>query len=165
MNLYSLAYSLLSGQCGNVNAARVDGAAVNATFSRTMALAVDGEGLIYVADWRPHNALRLVNPVTGWTQTLAGTGAEAQADGAALTAASFDLPLAVAVNSARGVAYVVDGNGNNWNSVRVLTLGYSVPPGPSAPPACLPGCRCCPRPSWPATWVVCSPLHCLANGE
>jgi streptogramin lyase len=78
------------------------------SFSSPLGVAVDSSGNVYVADYE-NNLIRKITSA-GVTSTLAGSGAGGADDGLD-TAATFNLPEAVAVDAA-GNVYVAD-NGNN----------------------------------------------------
>lgn len=78
------------------------------SFSSPMGVTVDSSGNVYVADYES-NIIRKITSA-GVATTLAGSGA-AGADDGLDTAATFNLPEAVAVDAA-GNVYVAD-NGNN----------------------------------------------------
>ncbi|MFL6248156.1 MAG: hypothetical protein ACJ74H_19180 [Thermoanaerobaculia bacterium] len=91
-----------------------DGTGAQAHFNSPYGLAVDSQGLIYVADSLNHR-IRRVDP-SGAVTTFAGSGSADDDDGVG-TAADFDTPLGVAVDAARNV-YVAD-SGNN--AIRKIT--------------------------------------------
>jgi streptogramin lyase len=78
------------------------------SFNSPLGVAVDGTGNIYVADYE-NNLVRKITQA-GVVSTLAGSGAKGADDGLD-TAATFNLPQALAVDAA-GNVYVVD-NGND----------------------------------------------------
>ncbi|MDO3628689.1 NHL repeat-containing protein [Mucilaginibacter sp. BT774] len=78
------------------------------TFNSPLGVAVDGSGNVYVADYE-NNLIRKVTQA-GIVRTLAGSGAKGADDGLD-TAATFNLPEAVAVDGT-GNVYVAD-NGND----------------------------------------------------
>ena len=78
------------------------------TFNSPLGVAVDGSGNVYVADYE-NNLIRKITQA-GIVSTLAGSGAKGADDGLD-TAATFNLPEAVAVDAA-GNVYVAD-NGND----------------------------------------------------
>lgn len=81
-----------------------DGAGAAASFYFPSGVALDGGGNVYVADYY-NNKIRKISP-GGVVTTLAGSGAQGSADGTG-TAATFDYPEAVALDSA-GNVYVAD---------------------------------------------------------
>ena len=83
-----------------------DGTGTAASFFFPNGVASDGVGNLYVAD-SANNKIRKITP-TGEVSTLAGTGARGRDDGPG-TAASFNYPQGVAVDSA-GNVYVADMN-------------------------------------------------------
>lgn len=78
------------------------------SFNSPLGVAVDGGGSVYVADYE-NNQIRKIAQ-TGVVSTLAGSGAKGSDDGLD-TAATFNLPEALAVDAA-GNVYVAD-NGND----------------------------------------------------
>ena len=81
-----------------------DGEGASASFNTPSALAVDGEGNLYVAD-TANNRIRKVTP-EGKVSTLAGDGTAGFADGQAARA-QFNAPVGVAVDK-DGNVYVAD---------------------------------------------------------
>ena len=108
----------LAGHAGEAGSS--DGAAEQARFHSPYGVAVDDDGNVYVADTSNHT-IRKIAP-DGVVSTLAGAQGEAgQVDGA-LSNARFNVPTAVAVDSARNV-YVAD-YGNH--AVREITADGAV---------------------------------------
>ena len=134
MDTTTYALTVLAGSCFNSNGV-TNGVGTAATFS-VPSLAVDAGGGIWVADWRPSNALRYVT-YTGVVTTVVGpagpggSGPANTVDGPTATA-QFNLPVAVAVNSAAGLVFVCDSDGNHYNNIRVVALGAGMAPDGSA---------------------------------
>jgi sugar lactone lactonase YvrE len=81
-----------------------DGAGAQARFADPYALALDGNGVAYIADAGDNNRIRRLHP-DGRVDTLAGTG-EGWRDGPALQA-QFNTPSGIALDAA-GNVYVAD---------------------------------------------------------
>ena len=81
-----------------------DGNAATASFGFPMALAVDANGNVYVADYY-YDLIRKVTP-NGDVTTIAGTGTYGSADGTG-TLASFNHPQGIAIDKA-GILYIAD---------------------------------------------------------
>jgi sugar lactone lactonase YvrE len=81
-----------------------DGSATTASFGFPMALAVDANGNVYVADYY-YDLIRKVTP-NGDVTTIAGTGTYGSADGTG-TLASFNHPQGIAIDKA-GILYIAD---------------------------------------------------------
>src|SRR5208283_2659603 len=95
-----------------------DGTGSDARFDSPSAVAVDGAGNIYVADTL-NNTLRMVT-ASGVVSTLAGTpGSSGSADGMG-SAAQFQGPQGVAIDSA-GNLYVADTNNHTIRKVVLAT--------------------------------------------
>jgi DNA-binding beta-propeller fold protein YncE len=94
---------------------RADGAALRAQFNfpRTLAISPNG-GAIYVAD-RDNNRIRMIRD--GQVTTVAGSGVQGYADGAALRA-QFNLPTGVAISPNGGAIYVTDRDNNRIRMIR-----------------------------------------------
>lgn len=92
---WTLGHFAGSGATGNT-----DGPSNTASFRTPKGMAMDAAGNLYVADAAAHR-IRKITPA-GVVSTIAGTGARGMRDGHALTEATFNHPLNVAV----------DGNGN-----------------------------------------------------
>lgn len=86
-----------------------DGPGASARFSLPVAVAVDGAGTVYVADYS-NNTIRKITPA-GNVSTLAGTAGTRGATNGTSAAASFNGPIALAVDGA-GNVYVAD-SGNH----------------------------------------------------
>lgn len=92
-----------------------DGAGGSAQFDAPRGVAVDREGNLYIADTR-NNSIRKITPA-GVVTTLAGSaGSEGRTDGSG-TAARFNEPFGIAVDS-NGTIYVAD---NSNNAIRKIT--------------------------------------------
>jgi len=111
----------------------LDGPVAAARYRSPAGLVVDSAGDLLVADTRNHT-IRRITP-DGEVTTLAGAeGVPGSADGAGAEA-RFNLPAALALDSATGLVYVAD-SGNN--AVRAVTPGgevstLAVPAGLSRP--------------------------------
>ena len=90
-----------------------DGTGTEAQFDRPDGVAVDSAGNVYVAD-RWNDRIRKITP-SGVVSTLAGSGVGGFADGTG-TAAQFDRPYGVAVDSA-GNVYVADRDNNRIRKI------------------------------------------------
>jgi sugar lactone lactonase YvrE len=123
---------------GNGTSSSVDGVGTAATVNKPSGIAVDGNGVLYLADTNGHRIRRLVKSGSTWTvTTIAGSGtASVKASGIAAadgvgTSSTFNTPNGIAVNAAGTNIYVAD-TGNHM--IRRITLtGGSVPSGPSTP--------------------------------
>jgi sugar lactone lactonase YvrE len=89
---------------GSNSGGETDGSATVARFKSPRGVAVDGNGLVYVADG-DNNKIRRIT-TAGVVSTFAGSGATGGSDGS-VTAASFNRPRSVAVDSS-GNVYVTD---------------------------------------------------------
>lgn len=85
-----------------------DGQGDEAKFSEPVDLAIDGDGILYVAD-RANNRIRRITPA-GKVTTLAGSGSIGYLDGEGKSA-RFDGPEGVAIDK-RGILYVADTDNN-----------------------------------------------------
>lgn len=88
-----------------------DGDAETAKFRRPSRMAIGPDGFYYLAD-QQNNAIRRINPATGFTETIAGDGIAGYVDSGDSTDANFSTPrfnnplgIAVAEN---GTIYVAD---------------------------------------------------------
>ena len=102
-------------------AGSTDGTGSAALFNAPSGLAVDSSGTIYVAD-SLNNTIRKITS-TGVVTTFAGSaGVTGSADGTG-SAAQFNLPRGVALDSAHNVLYVVDGQNH---TIRKITIPGAV---------------------------------------
>ncbi len=117
VNIASGAVTTLAGQTGIYRS--TDGVGPGASFCQPTGLAIDPAGAnLYVSDACGYVIRKIALPSAAVT-TVAGSGAQGQADGAALSA-SFDAlsGLAVDPHAAAPLLYIADGN-----KIRALTLG------------------------------------------
>jgi sugar lactone lactonase YvrE len=99
---------------GSGTAGAADGTGTAASFNDPIGVAVDASGNVYVGD-KSNNEIRRIEP-TGVVTTLAGSGAASSANGTG-TAASFNLPAEVAVDTSGNVYVAEEGN----NQIRKIT--------------------------------------------
>ena len=105
--------STVAGTAGVVGSSNGSGAA--ASFKSPLGLAADGSGNVYVAD-QGNNTVREVTPA-GLVSTLAGLAAVTGSGDGNGAAASFNLPIGVAVD-AKGNVYVADSANS---TIRLIT--------------------------------------------
>ena len=101
-----------------------DGPASDAQFDGPIALAVDPQGNVVVADWNNDRIRRI--DVTGYVTTLAGNGqgsGEADGTGGANGTAEFAGPRGVSIDAACNLYVADDGN----NRIRKITFGTPPP--------------------------------------
>ncbi|HEY6454242.1 MAG TPA: immunoglobulin domain-containing protein [Steroidobacteraceae bacterium] len=91
-----------------------DGTGTAALFNSPQAVAVDGNGNVYVAD-TGNDAVRMITPA-GVVTTLAGNGFGGSSDGSG-SAAQFNTPEGIAVNSTGTLIYVADKNNSTIRTV------------------------------------------------
>jgi sugar lactone lactonase YvrE len=106
-----------------------DGGPDSAKFRRPSRMALGPDGLIYVAD-QLNNAIRRLNPATGFVETLAGDGLPGYVDSGDSDKPGFDEPrfnnpLGVAV-AEDGTIYVSDYGNDVIRRVRRSGTGYTV---------------------------------------
>jgi hypothetical protein len=116
------------------------GPASNATLELPMALTLDGQGNLYIADARSHR-IRMID-TGGMITTVAGSGEQGfSGDGASATASLFDSPGGLAVD-ATGNVYISDTHNNRIRKIDHVsgiittlagngTLGYTGDSGAS----------------------------------
>lgn len=102
----------LAGRAGNPGSANGTGTA--ARFNQPVAVAVNRDGLVYVADWGNH-LIRQVTPA-GVVTTLAGEAGVAGSTDGTGQAARFDAPFAMAVGPDNHV-YVADTNNHTLRKI------------------------------------------------
>ncbi|CAJ0719597.1 Virginiamycin B lyase [Ralstonia edaphis] len=114
---------------GTTTAGSDNGAAALATFNGPSGIALSSSGTLYVAEWF-NSDIRQISPA-GMVTTLAGSGATGSDDGVG-TAATFSLPVGIAIGT-NGVLYVADDGNNLIRMVTpagvVATLAGSLNPG------------------------------------
>ena len=104
------------------------GQAVSASLSQPFAVAVDGQGNLYIAD-EGHNRIREVNLSTGVITTVAGNGtAGVSGNGSPATSAELHGPTGVAVDSA-GDLFIADSINNVIREVNHSTGNISIVAG------------------------------------
>ncbi|MDO3626563.1 NHL repeat-containing protein [Mucilaginibacter sp. BT774] len=115
---------------GNAGYNTTDTPAADAEFYGPQGLAVDAQGNIFVADFG-NNVIREIT-TAGVVKTVAGSGIAGYADGAALTAAKFRSPVAVAVDQS-GNLFVADRDNNMIRKITsagvVSTIAGTKTPG------------------------------------
>lgn len=118
-SLASPGISLLAGQPGG--SGNADDTGSDARFGQPSGIARDSSGNLYVTDAANHT-VRKISPA-GVVSTLAGTSGQAGTADATGTAASFNTPIGIAVDSSTGTVYVAD----TFNSViRKITAAGAV---------------------------------------
>ena len=91
------------------------GPAVNAEIGKSIAIALDSAGNLYLADG-DNNRIRRVDAVTGVITTIAGTGAAADSgDGGPAARAGVSMPTGIAVDTT-GNLYL-----SNWSRIRKVS--------------------------------------------
>lgn len=101
---------------GDNASGNVDGNGNSARFNYPYGVAVDGNGNVYVADYRNHKIRKITT--SGVVSTFAGTGSSGSIDGNATTA-RFNSPTGVAVD-VNGNVYVADISNHK---IRKIALG------------------------------------------
>ena len=105
--------STLAGSVGTMGS--TDGTGAAARFGQIRGMAVDANGILYIAD-ASNSTIRKVSPLTGAVTTLAGlAGSPGSADGTG-SAARFNIPAGVAVDAGFNV-YVADQNNNTIRKI------------------------------------------------
>lgn len=120
----------VSTVAGNGNAGYYDTDAANAEFYGPQGLAVDAQGNIFVADFG-NSVIREITK-GGVVKTVAGNGIAGYVDGAALTAAEFRGPVAIALDQS-GNIFVADRDNNMIRKITsagvVSTIAGTKTPG------------------------------------
>ena len=93
-----------------------DATGTNAKFSNPQGIAIDKAGNLYVADG-DNNRIRKIT-TAGVVSTIAGSGVAGNSDGVG-TAASFNMPLGIAVDSL-GNIYVADAGNNSIRKISTI---------------------------------------------
>lgn len=115
------------------------GAATAAALNFPNGVAVDGTGAVYIAD-SGNNAVRAIDPATGFIATVAGRGTPCMAsvdtvgDGCPPTQATLRSPYQIAVGNA-GVVYVADSGNYRVRSFGLSATGAPTTTSTSAPTA------------------------------
>ncbi|HLE38189.1 MAG TPA: HYR domain-containing protein, partial [Acidimicrobiia bacterium] len=95
-------------------------AATSAQLFRPTGVGVDGGGNVFIADYLNHR-VRRVDAVTGFIDTIAGTGVDGfSGDGAAATDAQLNYPTGVAVDGA-GNVFIGDTDNHRVRRVHAVT--------------------------------------------
>lgn len=95
---------------------RGDGAAASASFHGPSGLAVNAQGMVFVADTQNH-VIRVIDTATNQVSTVAGSGMAGWQDGSGAFAA-FNLPVGVAVDGPSTIFVTDSGN----HAVRMLQI-------------------------------------------
>jgi DNA-binding beta-propeller fold protein YncE len=105
---------------GSGSTGSTDATGTSASFYYPQGLAINSSATtLYVGD-RVNNKIRTINLASGAVTTLAGSGSRAYQDGVG-TAASFDYPTGVALDSTNTYLYVADEDNNVIRQVNVNT--------------------------------------------
>ncbi len=99
---------VVTTMAGSGTAGALDGLSTAAQLNGPRGVALDGSGMLYVAD-SGNNLIRTVDP-SGYVATVAGSGAAGEADGTGATA-TFNFPNDVEIGG-DGKIYVADNVGN-----------------------------------------------------
>jgi DNA-binding beta-propeller fold protein YncE len=113
---------------GKTNSGFTNGTVSNALFLQPAGLVFDTQGNLYISD-QGNNAIRKIDP-QGNVTTFAGGGAVGNQDGKG-TAAGFNGPIGIALDSVGGYLYVADAGNNeirqiNLATANVVTIAGSV---------------------------------------
>jgi DNA-binding beta-propeller fold protein YncE len=111
--------ALLAGKLGGPGSA--DGTGTGASFNNPTAIATDGAHNVYVAD-TANNVIRMITP-TGVVTTIAGVAGVAGATDGTGTAATFNSPNGIAVDTAGQHIYVADSAND---TIRRITMPGAV---------------------------------------
>lgn len=110
-----------------------DGTGATATFWYPAGIYYEqNNNVLYVADMN-NNLIRKVDPSTGQTITIAGTGTAGTLDDTG-TAAQFDYPMGLTANSTGTILYVVDTNSYYIRQIDLSTMAVTTLSGNAAQP-------------------------------
>jgi autotransporter-associated beta strand protein len=145
--LSSGAVSTLAGLAGEPGFA--DGAGAVARFNAPMGVAVDGAGVLYIADTENHTVRKITG--AGAVGTLAGLAGAAGASDGTGAAARFNHPTSLAVGGAgASVLYVLDTASHTVRRVEIATGAVSTIAGRAGEPGAADGTAAAVRFNQPA---------------
>jgi hypothetical protein len=99
---------------GSGTAGYLDGTGTAAQFNQPSGIAIDSTGVVYVADCENHRIRKVTS--SGVVTTFAGSGIAGYLDGTG-TAAQFDNPCGVAIDTTTDTIYVADGLNNRIRKI------------------------------------------------